>query len=237
MLGEEHQAQAIYLNPEYLVFPPREASRGTKIPLVIYLHGGGGVGDDVWKIAGQVRGLIRGIHRFDQSSCLVVAPQCRRSSTKSDKRGTWVPTDLDCLLRHLMATHPEIDADRVYLTGNSMGGYGCWVWGGQRPEHFAAIAPIVGGIGREGPKDVTSDLDQWAANLSKVPVYAFVGAKDKVVPPERSERMIAAIHRAGGTRAKIKCYAEEGHGASRAVFSDSDYFDWMFTQRRAPQDK
>jgi predicted peptidase len=114
-----------------------------------------------------------------------------------------------------------------------MGGYGCWVWGGHHPEHFAAIAPIVGGIGRKGPKDVTPDLDQWAANLAKVPVYAFAGAKDRVVPAERSERMVAAIRKAGGTRAKIKIYPEEGHGASKTVFSSAEYFDWMFSQRRS----
>jgi predicted peptidase len=163
----------------------------------------------------------------------VVAPQCRRTSSKTDERGVWLPEDLELFLQHLKATHAEIDAERVYLTGNSMGGYGCWVWGGHHPEHFAAIAPIVGGIGRKGPKDVTPDLDQWAANLAKVPVYAFVGAKDRVVPAERSVRMIDAIRKAGGRRAKIKIYAEEGHGASKAVFSSAAYFDWMFSQKRS----
>ena len=62
-----------------------------------------------------------------------------------------------------------------------MGGYGSWAWGGKSPERFAAIAPVVGGIGPGGPKDVTPNLDQWAANLATVPVYAFAGATDRVV--------------------------------------------------------
>ena len=45
-----------------------------------------------------------------------------------------------------------VDGKRIYLTGNSMGGYGSRVWGGHNPEHFAAIALVVGGIGWGGPK-------------------------------------------------------------------------------------
>ena len=160
----------------------------------------------------------------------MVAPQCRRESETSDLRGTWEPNDLDLFLAHLFKTYPYLDADRVYLTGNSMGG--CWVWGGNSPEHFAAIAPIVGGIGRGGPKDVTPDLEKWAANLAKVPVFAYAGAKDRVVPAERSERMVAAIRKAGGKQAQILVFPDEAHGASRKVFSDQAFFDWMFSQKR-----
>ena len=231
-ISEALQEKATYLNPEYLAFLPEDSKTDQKVPLVIYLHGAGGVGDEVKKIRSQASGLVKGIHQFQKGPCLVVAPQCRRESAKSEERGTWIPEDLELLLQHVEATHPEIDPDRIYLTGNSMGGYGSWVWGGHHPEHFAAIAPIVGGIGRGGPKDVTSDVEKWAANLAKVPVFAFTGALDKVVPAERSERMIAAIREAGGKQAQIKVYPEEGHGAGRVVFSSAEYFDWMFSQRR-----
>ena len=115
-----------------------------------------------------------------------------------------------------------------------MGGYGTWVWAAHDPHHFAAIAPIVGGIGREGAKAITPGLDQWAVNLAKIPVYAFVGALDTTVPPDRSERMIKAIHQAGGKEAKLKVYPNEGHGAGRVVVADRDYYDWLFAQKRDP---
>ena len=91
---------------------------------------------------------------------------------------------------------------------------------------------MVGGIGPGGPKDVTPDLDQWAANLAKVPVYAFAGAKDNVVPAERSERMVAAIQKAGGNQAKIKVYQDQGHNARQVVYNSREFYDWMFDQRR-----
>jgi len=116
--------------------------------------------------------------------------------------------------------------------GISMGGYGTWAWAAQDPQHFAAIAPIVFGIGREGPKSVTPEFDQWATNLARIPVYAFVGALDKTVPPERSERRIAAIQKAGGKDARLKIYPEEGHNAGRVVVADQDFYDWLFAQKR-----
>ena len=63
-------------------------------------------------------------------------------------------------------------------------------------------------------------------------VYAFAGAKDKVVPAERSERMVSAIRKAGGKLAKIKVYPNEGHGAKRIVISSTEYYKWMFSQKR-----
>ena len=217
------------LNPEYLLFPSKV--KGDKKPaLLIYLHGGGGVGDDVRRLQGQARALLEGIKKFKKGPCHVVVPQCSRTR-KAGGRGTWEASDLDLLLKGLSSSL-EFDSKRIYLTGNSMGGYGCWTWGGNSPHHFAAIAPVVGGIGPGGPKDVTTELDQWAENLAKVPVYAFAGAKDKVVPAERSVRMVDAIKKAGGKIAKIKVYEDQGHNARQVVYSSKEFYDWMFSQKR-----
>jgi len=217
------------LNAQYLVFLPK-GKPGVAMPLLIYLHGAGGVGEDVHKIRGQAARLWQGIAKFGKGPCIVVAPQCL-GKTKDGQRSTWLPEDLNILLQHLKATLP-VDDKRIYLTGNSMGGYGTWAWAAHNPEHFAAVAPVVGGIGPGGPKDVTPNLDTWAANLAKVPLFAFAGAKDKVVPAERSERMIAAIRKAGGKEAKLKIYPDEGHGAGRLVFSSAEFYDWMFSKKR-----
>jgi len=126
----------------------------------------------------------------------------------------------------------NFDSKRIYLTGNSMGGYGSWAWGGKSPQHFAAIAPIVGGTGPGGPKDVTPDLKKWAANLAKVPVYAFAGGQDRVVPAERSETMVKEIRKAGGQQAKIKVYPDQGHNVRGLVYSSKEFYDWMFSKQR-----
>ena len=79
---------------------------------------------------------------------------------------------------------------------------------------------------------MTPDFEQWATNLARIPVYAFVGAMDKTVPPERSERMIVAIQKAGGREAKLKIYSDEAHGAGRVVIASAEYYDWTFSQKR-----
>ena len=204
-----------------------------KVPLVIVLHGGGGCGDSLeslQRIKGQSLGVSRGIERYKKGPCLVVAPQCLRY-TSNGKKNTWTPKDLNYFLKHLLATLP-VNADRVYLTGVSMGGYGSWAWGGHSPENFAAISPIVGGIGPSGPKDVTTDLKQWAKKLATVPVFAFVGALDRVVPAERSERMVAAIREAGGQQVQLRIYSDVGHDAARVTYCSEEFYEWMFSKIR-----
>ena len=219
------------LNSEYLVFLPEEED-GSKFPLVIFLHGAGGVGDDIMqaRVRGKPAEIWAGIHQFHKDPAIVVAPQCLKHD-KNGARGIWTPEDLNLFLEHLKSTL-AVDDRRIYLTGISMGGYGTWAWAAHDPQHFAAVAPIVGGIGREGPKAVTPEFDQWAGNLAQVTVYAFVGALDTTVPPERSERMISAIWKAGGREAKLKVYPDEGHGAGRAVVVDQEFYDWLFSHAR-----
>jgi len=226
-LSDDLAKKAKTLNPQYLVFSPKQTPDGT-VPLVIYLHGAGGVGDNIQKVRGQAGQVWKGIEKFKKSPCILVAPQ---ASKRARENGGWVPDDLNILLGHLKATL-KVDEKRIYLTGNSMGGYGSWIWGGHNPEHFAAIAPVSGGIGPGGPKDVTPNVDKWAANLAKVPVFAFAGGKDRVVPAERSERMIAAIQKAGGKEAKIRIHPNEGHGAGRVVFGSAEFYEWMFSKKQ-----
>jgi predicted peptidase len=230
-INPELQPRIQFLNPEYLVYLPAGSTNG-KLPLLIFLHGAGGVGDDIQmsKVKGKPTEIWEGIRKFNKGPSLIVAPQCLKQG-KNGERGIWTPEDLNLLLQHLKATLP-VDDRRIYLTGISMGGYGTWAWAAHDPQHFAAVAPIVGGIGREGPKAVTPDLNQWATNLARIPVYAFVGALDKTVPPERSERMIAAIQKAGGREAKLKVYPDEGHNAGRVVVAEQEYYDWIFSQKR-----
>lgn len=219
--------EVISMNTKFLVFSPAEKSK-KQVPLLLYLHGAGGGRAPLERLGMQANALLHGIRSFQKGPCYVVVPQCFQK-TKSGEKSTWEPTDLNFLLDELLKKFP-IDPKRVYLTGNSMGGYGSWAWGGHSPKRFAAIAPVVGGIGPGGPKDVTPDLEKWAKNLAQVPVYAFAGGKDRVVPAERSERMVAEIRKAGGKLARIKIYPEGGHNVRQQVFNSEEFYDWMFRQ-------
>ena len=229
-LPDELAAKTVSLNSEYLFYQDGELKEGEKLPLVIYLHGAGGTGSDITKVRRQPMRLLETIGAA-KKRCLCVAPQATRKSKKSGEKGGWVPSDLDVLIEHLKKTLP-IDEKRIYLTGNSMGGYGTYVWAGNSPRHFAAIAPMVGGIGPEGPKDITKELEKWGKNLATIPMKAYYGGKDRVVPADRGAMVLKAIKAAGGKKAEVIVLEEEGHGAGRVPFGDVKFVEWLFSQKK-----
>ena len=228
-LPEAKAKKTISLNPEYCVYEERSHIKGN-LPLLIYLHGGGGVGLDIEKPRRQILPLLRPLRKASIDT-LIVAPQATGGPKGEKGKGGWQVPDLDLLLAHLIETLP-VDPDRVYLTGNSMGGYGTYMWAGYRPEHFAALAPMVGGIGPYGPKDVTKDLDLWGRNLAKLPMRAYYGGKDRVVPADRGEMIMKAIGKAGGKQAELIIFEGKGHDAGRVPYSQPEFFKWLFSHKR-----
>lgn len=224
------QQQTRMLNADYLTAVPVVAKQDTNVPLLIFLHGAGGRGRDIERVKPIARPAFLGMENFAGEPCIFVAPQATEGTKEIP--ASWLPDDLDRFLTHLKTALP-VDADRVYVTGNSMGGYGTWAWAAHSPHQFAAAAPVVGGLGKGGPKDITPDLDRWAENLTTLPVWAFHGANDKVVPADRSERMIKLIRDKGGKLARLTVFPDEGHGASRQVYTSRDFFEWLFAQNAA----
>ena len=229
-LPEDLAKKTISLNPEFMVYGKDQVKKGEKLPLLIFLHGGGGTGNNIRKVGRGPMRFLKTIERAGER-CLCVAPQAAKSPREHGAKGGWVPADLDLLLSHLKKTLP-MDEKRVYLTGSSMGGYGTFVWAAHSPDHFAALAPMVGGLGAKGPKDITPDLEAWGKNLAKVPMKAYYGAKDRVVPADRGEMILKAIRKAGGKKAEFIILPEEGHGAARVPFGDPEFVKWMFAQKR-----
>ncbi len=229
-LPEAEAAKTISLNPDFLVFGEALATGEEKLPLLIVLHGGGDPGMDIEKIRGFSNRFARAVAQAGIEA-IVVGPQASKSPAKEGAKGGWIPADLDVLLDQLLKTFPA-DPERVYLTGNSMGGYGTYAWAGVNPGRFAAIAPTVGGLGALGPKDITPDLDLWGKNLATLPMKTYYGALDKIVPAERGEMILKAIKNAGGTKAELIVYDDLGHDAARRPYSDPEFYLWLFSHRR-----
>jgi predicted peptidase len=113
-----------------------------------------------------------------------------------------------------------VDHNRVYLTGLSMGGYGTWSLAMMYPDLFAAIAPICGG----GNPD-------WIGLLKDVPVWAFHGDADPVVPLEQSQRMVSALQKHGGN-AKLTVYPDVGHDSWTQTYENQELYDWFLQHSR-----
>ena len=78
----------------------------------------------------------------------------------------------------------NIDDERIYLYGHSMGGRGSWYIGLRKPDLFAALAPFAGGNSFALP------VIENALNL---PTYVFHGARDKVVDVEQSREVVRIL--------------------------------------------
>jgi predicted peptidase len=125
------------------------------------------------------------------------------------------------ILDELIRVFP-IDERRLYVTGLSMGGFGAWDLGTRLADRWAAVAPLCGG-----------GDELYADRLVGVPVWAWHGADDDVVPVKRSQVMIEAIRAAGG-KPKYTELENVGHDCwTRAYTDETGVVPWMFSQRRA----
>jgi poly(3-hydroxybutyrate) depolymerase len=86
----------------------------------------------------------------------------------------------------------QIDPNRVFLTGHSMGAAGAWLIASSKPETFAAIAPVSGGVPLQG-----SEQAALLAKLKDMPALVIHGAKDGIVPVESSRKAVEAAKKAG----------------------------------------
>ncbi len=127
----------------------------------------------------------------------------------------------------LQAEYTQIDANRLYVTGISMGGYGTWEMVERWPGYFAAAAPVAGG----------GDPSK-AYLLKDLPIWVFQGAADPIVPVSASQDMVAAIKAAGG-HPKLTLFPGLGHNDTTwaTVYdvtapSSTNLFQWLFAQHR-----
>ncbi len=135
----------------------------------------------------------------------------------------------------------RINTDRIYLTGLSLGGGGCWYYVGERgsDNYAAAIVPI-------------SARGEWRIidNLLEVPIWAFHGEDDSTVPVYDnygSAQLVDSINaRNPVTRARVTVYPNVGHNAWTNTYNsqyvgitdfkktpfEMSIYDWMLQYKK-----
>lgn len=211
----------------YRIFIPEVQSSRQRYPLVVFLHGGTGAGVDN---VGQISGANRlGSHVWTRPAnqarhpCYVLAPQLPKGwrwDTVGYSHGSLYAEALVELLAKLKS-ELAIDEDRLYITGQSLGGWGTWDLAAKCPGLFAAAVPVCGG---GDPSSVSG--------LRSVPVWAFHGRLDSQVSVERSREMVAALREAGAT-IRYTEYPTLGHNVWERAYAEGDLVDWLFSQQRA----
>ncbi len=199
------------LRTQYLVYLPDNYEAGDKRwPLLLFLHGAGERGDDLEQL--KAHGPPRLLAEGRQLPFVVVSPQCPRGRY-------WLVPVLTGLLDELLRRW-RVDENRVYVTGISMGGYGTWQLAEAQADRLAAILPICGG---GNPNN--------ASELRDLPIWAFHGAKDPIVPLEESEVMVQAVRNAGGT-VRFTIYPEAAHDCWTQTYDKPDWHQWLLSHRR-----
>ncbi|MFN0104671.1 MAG: prolyl oligopeptidase family serine peptidase [Bryobacteraceae bacterium] len=230
--------RAVEVNGEkrlYQVYVPREYSPERSWPVILFLHGAGesGANGITQTLIGLPAAIRRNPERFP---AIVVMPQ-------SSPQRQWIdPLEQDSALAALDAALKEfrVDADRVYLTGLSKGGYGTWHLAAREAARFAAIAPICGGIvfskrllDRLGKAeaDFPSNADVAKKLGPSLPVWAFHGGADTTVPPEASRSAVEALKMIGSA-VKYTEYEGVGHNSWDEAYGDPEFAVWLFGQKR-----
>jgi predicted peptidase len=214
------------VNMPYRLFIPGQEAQGDTPPLIIYLHGAGGAGtDNLRQISG---GNTNGTHFWttpemqNRFPAFVLAPQLpatdRWSAFDSDDLAPYAQLVVE-LLPGLMEEF-SVDPDRVYLIGQSRGGSGTWDMASKRRALFAAAVPLCG-MGNPSR----------ASSMQDLPVWAFHGALDEVVPVSESREMVAAL-KAVGSPVKYAEFPEVGHDVWNHAFKEPGLGDWLFSQKR-----
>ena len=175
----------------FYLFLPRGYNPQTAYPLVLLLQVAASVPTRMRRRSRIVSRSQRSVYgdlgarRHDADSadvqgnwpCFVVVPQVEmptplRRSTPGQGSYTLAPQPNDALritkeiVDTLQLMYTDIDANRRYITGLSMGGYGTWEAIERWPDYFAAAAPIAG-----------AGDPAKAAELVNLPIWDFHGGR------------------------------------------------------------
>jgi len=133
---------------------------------------------------------------------------------------SWDPDTLDSMLDYVLESFDQIDENRVYVMGHSMGGTGTWNWIRRSPNRFAAAAPCGFGSGASS---------EGIEKLVRLPVWGMVGGDDgnNVVSVQTMVDNLRAI---GNSQVRHTAFQGAKHSqGNAAVFSSVELVDWMLS--------
>jgi predicted peptidase len=199
---------------KYLLHLPDgyEKASPKKWPMILFLHGSGERGDDLERV--KMHGIPMIAERDPSFPFIALSPQCPEDSADSSWLGE---QDAVMTLVNEIITNYNVDPNRLYLTGLSMGGYGTWYLAAEYPGRFAAIAPICGG---GNPKRIKE--------LSGTPTWVFHGKKDDVVPVSESEKMVEIL-RTHGADVRFTIYPDLNHDSWTVTYENPDLYTWFLS--------
>ena len=181
----------------------------TKKPLVIFLHGSSLCGSDLNRV--RRYGTIDAIEKGRQLDAYVIAPQ--------NCGGAWKPSKIMNIVDWAQKNH-NIDTDRIYVLGMSLGGYGTIDLAATYPDRIAAAMALCGG-------GTAKNLGA----LNKIPLWIVHGTADRAVSISQSDRVVASMRSVDPNTPRLIYNRIPGmnHSQPARMFYLQDTYDWLFS--------
>lgn len=203
------------LNYDFFVPSPDDSAK--EYPLIIYLHG---YNDTTEKYFNWYESSAQAAH-----PCFVLAPKCPPSDA-----GGWGNSFLNLFSNRLRLTFDlmdslttvyNIDTNRLYIYGTSMGGYGTFEALSTFPGRFAAAMVLCGG-----------GNPNTAHFVMMTPLWIFHGGLDNVVPISQSLDLYNEMIAIGAKRVRFTEYPSAGHDMWNYAPKEPAWPDWIFNFTR-----
>jgi len=219
----------------YLLNVPAGSS-SRAMPLHLFLHGYGDVGDDI-DILRIREGVTNLLDKFEQGQVnrattlaslefITVSPL---HPNRQPHLFDWESDKLMKILNKVMSEH-AIDKQRIYISGHSMGAFGTWRNLIANPTFFTAAVPLAGALrGWElghGWPDVS--------DIIAIPIWAFHGTADGIINVRLAEESDAHMKKAGSKVCRLTILPEEPHNIGTSVWyrNDGEVLEWMLQQSK-----
>ena len=144
-----------------------------------------------------------------------MAPQCPQEAY-------WESESLHQLIQKVIKEN-NIDTNRIYLTGLSMGAWGAWNLAFAFPDTFAALVPICGFVDRIPMIE--------NCKIANIPTRIFHGLLDDVVDANYS---ISIYKKLKGCSKDIELtlFDDANQDSWTRVYNNAGIYEWMFQQKK-----
>lgn len=213
----------------YRLFVPLGYDASRRYPLMLWLHGGEGRGsDNIKQLTGNnsIGSHFWASHDVQlKFPMFVLLPQCPSNENWSDPEinqpTKWLSLTMDAL--RAIQKEFSIDADRIYIGGQTMGGLGAWSAIQAYPAQFAAAVIVA-----------TYDNFTDIPTLARTPLWVFQGEADQNVPVTLVRDMMKQLRKAHANLRYTE-YPKAGHDIWPKVFAEPDLLPWLSSQQRGAQ--
>lgn len=189
----------------------RPLNTDTLKPMVIFLHGSSLRGKDLDRVKkyGSIKAVMNGV----DIDAYVVAPQL--------PSGSWDPVKIKEVLDYV-ANHNNVDDNKIYLIGMSLGGAGVFNYGRVFPESIAAAIAVAGG-------GTSGDMGE----LNKLPLWVIHGIADNEVGIFKSDRVVKSMKARDPKTPRLVYDRVPGadHDKPIRLFMIPEFYDWLFLHR------